>query len=134
MAMDRMDYIIGLLGCSKLEFEDLILQNYLQWCSDKCYTAAPIKFNPNADALHLELNIQDLQSLMADAALFKYFIKLYIDVMLDFIEDVQGMKPQPNANESRHMFNLCVGNIYRYFNTDLMTAARNKKIVEYVKN
>lgn len=126
--------IASLLNCSISQLEDEILKKYFDWCSDKSYTPATKENAIGKNALNLELNMQDLQSLMADRALFNYFFNLYMQSMLDFLEDVEGMNPMPTPKEARLMYKNRTNNVHRFYNTDLMTAARNKKIQHHVKN
>lgn len=131
---NKMEIILRLLDCTTEEFEEMVLRHYFDWCSGKCYTPQASQRAINGVSIDLELNMQDLQSLMADRALYNYFFTQYLDAMLDFLEDAQFMRPLPTTTEARFMFKNCINNVHRFYNTDLMTAARNKKIVEHVKN
>ena len=127
------DKITSLLACTNAELESIIMQQYFDWCSEKSYVPAP-STPGTTNVLDLQLNMQDLQSLMADRALFNYFINIYLQSMLDFLEDVDGMNPMPNTTEARFMYKNATDKVHRFYNTDLMTAARNKKIQAHVKN
>ncbi|TLP81385.1 hypothetical protein [Maribacter sp. ACAM166] len=130
---NKLDQIFRLLDCTADEMEEMVMRHYFDWCSGKCYTPATNKAI-DCHALNLELNTQDLQSLMADRALFNYFLNQYLESMLDFLEDAVCMRPLPTTTEARLMYKNSINNVHRFYNTDLMTTARNKKINEHVKN
>lgn len=132
--MDRLSKILGLLDYTHDQLEDRIMVDWLQWCMAKSYVTKGSFQTQNSIAVEVELSTPDLQNLMADSALFNYFQKMYVDCMLDFLEDTEGMNPKPSVSEARTMYKNCIINCFRLYNVDLIKEARTKKIVEHVNN
>lgn len=130
--MSKLEKILQLLGMTPQQLEDKMFQNWCLYCQEKSYILQ--KHQPHEDAMVVELSLPDFQNLLADNALFNYFKKMYLDCMEDFYKDTKGMKPAPNIAESRVLFNQCILECHRYFSSDLIKQARNKKIIHYVSN
>lgn len=132
--MNHLPKILELLNYTVEQFENIMLQDWLRWCEEKSLVVQEQPKSKELTALLLRLSIPDLQSLVADTALFNYFEKQYVDCMIDFMEDTEGMNPEPNIVESRAMFNKNKLQLYRLFSMPLIQKARTKKIVNHVRS
>ena len=132
--MDNIQLICKWLGFTVDQLEAHMLNDYLQWCLNKSYIPS-INAPKISGSLALEVSTPDLQNLLADAVLFNYFKKMYTDCMLDFLEDVAGYKDaEITKKDALRMYKNCILNCFRFYNTDLLNQARNKKIIHHVRN
>jgi len=117
------------LGYDDAQMENRIMEDWMRWCEAKSFS-----YSFKAENKHLgnvvvtQRNDYDLQNLVADTALFNFWLDVYMDCLLDFLDFVEGMNPTPNHEEARQILNRSVIDTHRLFSKSLLNKARSKKI------
>ncbi|KQC30204.1 hypothetical protein [Flagellimonas eckloniae] len=120
------------LGFDDQQMEERIMEDWLRWCENKSYSNQYSIPTQNGHVIFAERDDKDLQNLVADNSLFKFWLDAYLDCLLDFLDHVTDMKPLPSPEEALQILNRSVVDTHRLFSKRLLNHARSKKIVEYV--
>ncbi|WP_394749512.1 hypothetical protein [Spongiimicrobium salis] len=128
--MNRTKMIMSFMGYTEEQLEERLMQDWLRWCHNR----AMLRADTTPDGQSLEVVREDFQNLIADTALFHSFKKMYVDCLLDFLEDVKDMAPRPSIKEAHEIYQMCVKNSHRLYNNEMIRSARNKKIECHVNN
>lgn len=129
--MNETTLLLQLLGYTASKMENEIIQEWINWCTDKSYVTNAVTKTKDGLTLSLEVSEPDLQNLLADTILFNYWKTKYADCILNFLTDVNGMNPKPDVLQARLLFKRRVAESYRFYNTDIIHKARTKKIVNH---
>ena len=126
MSVDRK--ILMFLGYDDAQMENRIMEDWMRWCQSNSYSNAVVQTLNNGILAFMKRDDKDLQNLMADASLFRFWMDVYLDCLLDFVDFVEGMNPRPTQEEARLILNRSVVDTHRLFSKQLMNSARSKKI------
>ncbi|WP_228235902.1 hypothetical protein [Allomuricauda sp. M10] len=126
MTVDRK--ILMVLGYDAAQMENRIMEDWMRWCQSNSYSISVVQTMHNGFLEFRKRDDKDLQNLMADASLFRFWMDVYLDCLLDFVDFVQGMNPSPTHEEARQILNRSVIDTHRLFSKQLLNNARSKKI------
>lgn len=116
------------LGYDDSRMENRIMEDWMRWCEAKSYGNSFAAPTQNGQIIFIQRDDKDLQNLVADSALFKFWLDVYMDCLLDFLDFVEGMNPRPSHEEARQILNRSVIDTHRLFSKSLLNNARTKKI------
>lgn len=115
--MTEPEKIKKLLGLNGQQMEEMLLQDYMDWCLSQSYCQT-----------------YDVQNLMADASLSSFWLKTYLDALLDFLDHCLGMNPLPSPEEAAAILRIYKGKLHGIYNKGLLNKARTKKLISYEPN
>ncbi|AMA49435.1 hypothetical protein [Flavobacterium covae] len=114
-----MKKVIELLDLSTPDYETLLFETYFNWCTDFCS------------------NYQDdLQSLVANRALNKYFLQEYNKLEEEFLQLASRYENNINITSVhyRELYADCTVKIFNRFSKVLIKKAKQNTITNYERN
>ncbi|MGR3791593.1 hypothetical protein ACUXZJ_12045 [Flavobacterium sp. TN-1] len=109
--------IINLLNIHPEQYSSMLFETYMHWCTDFC--------TKNYE--------QELQSLLANAPINKYFLMEYRKLEAEFLEMAKEYQKDPNITpeDYRELYADCTVKI---FNRHQKALVRNAKITTIINN
>ncbi len=112
-----MEDAIKYLRISTDSYEKLVFKHWFHWCEQ--YAAKKL----DVPTQQLETDTDNFQQLLANTALFNYWLKMYREYEVEFCMCASQLKEYPGAEDMKKLYEKYVWNVKQYYSKKLIENA-----------